>query len=165
MILFNRWRGSSLLATGTVALSGLVASCTAGPDLEAEAELLLGLHERLLEAHRNGDVDSWMALEADDYISANGGTITFPSLTDRRSARDRYLSTTTFTVYRDLRPPIVRLSADATLGWLIAEVEVRGLQVSDTAERAVEGIWAWIELYEKQNDTWRLVGNVSNRRP
>ncbi len=35
----------------------------------------------------------------------------------------------------------------------------------DGVETPVDAIWAWIELYEKQLGTWRLIGNVSNRRP
>ena len=65
----------------------------------------------------------------------------------------------------DLRPPLLRVSADGNLGWLIAEVEIRGTRIVDGVETPVDAIWAWIELYEKQSGTWRLIGNVSNRRP
>lgn len=148
-----------------VALCWLAGGCSAKPDLAAEADELRALHERVLEAHRAGDVNAWMAIEADPYVSANGGRITFPDAAQRRAAREPYLRSTTFTAYRDLRPPIVRISADGSLGWVIAEVEVRGTQVSDGAETPVEAVWAWIELYEKQAGQWRIVGNVSNRRP
>ena len=30
---------------------------------------------------------------------------------------------------------------------------------------AIDAIWAWIELYEKRDGEWRIIGNVSNRRP
>jgi hypothetical protein len=144
----------------------LAIGCTAGPDLEAEAEELRSLHEHVLETHRSGDVSSWMDVEGDPYVSANSGTITFPSAAERRAAREPYLNATIFTVYRDLQPPVIRVSVDGTLGWVIAEVEIRGTQVADDgAETPVDAIWAWIELYEKQEGVWRLVGNVSNRRP
>ena len=65
-----------------------------------------------------------------------------------------------------MRAPVVRVSEDGTLGWLIAEVEVRGTQVAeDGASTPIESVWAWIELYQKMNGEWSLVGNVSNRRP
>lgn len=165
MALLVHWLGRLMPVTFGLTLLGPAAGCTAGPGLEAEAAELRRLHERVMEAHRAGDVESWMALEADESISANGGSITRPTAADRRAAREAYLGSTTFTVYRDLRPPIVRLSADATLGWLIAEVEVRGTRVADGVETPVDAIWAWIELYEKQSGAWRLIGNVSNRRP
>ena len=28
-----------------------------------------------------------------------------------------------------------------------------------------ESVWAWIELYEKQEGEWKRIGNVSNRKP
>jgi hypothetical protein len=156
----------TVLSVQAVAAIWLAPACTASADLEADAAELRDVHERVLDAHRSGHVGAWMDLEADPYVSANRGAIAFPSGAERRSTRERYLSSTTFTVYRDLRPPVVRISADGTLGWLIAEVEVRGTQVSDDgAETPVDAIWAWIELYEKRGGVWKQIGNVSNRRP
>ena len=84
----------------------------------------------------------------------------------RRAAREPYLRATTFSVYKDVRTPIVTISDDGTLGWLITEVEVRGTHVAeDGTETPVEAIWAWIELYRKRDGQWTMVGNVSNRRP
>ena len=121
--------------------------------------------ETVLEAHRSGDVDAWMAAEAEEVVSANRGEIKFPPAADRRVMRERYLGSTTFSAYRDLRPPIVQVSEDGTLGWVIAQVEVRGTRVVEGEEMPVDSIWAWIELYEKRSGQWKLVGNVSNRQP
>jgi ketosteroid isomerase-like protein len=135
-------------------------------DREAEAEALLVLHAGVLDAHRRGDVDSWMASEADTVVSANRGVISFSSAEERREKRERYLGSTTFTVYRDFRAPIVSVSEDGTLGWVIAEVEVKGTRESGQEEPTpVEAVWAWIELYQKREGVWTAVGNVSNRRP
>ncbi len=139
--------------------------CAADADAVFAEGALLVLHEKVLESHRTGDLESWMALEADDYVSANNGAVSFPSTAERKAARETYLGSTTFTVYRDLRPPIVRISRDGTLGWVVAEVEVRGTQVSEGAKTEIEAVWAWIELYEKRSGIWKLVGNVSSRRP
>ena len=49
--------------------------------------------------------------------------------------------------------------------WVIAEVEVKGVQTIESVESVFDDIWAWVELYEYENEEWRLVGNVSNRRP
>jgi len=140
-------------------------ACDPAPDRKAEADALLALHEGVLAAHRNGDLETWMTLEGDGYVSANNGTMTFPSAAERRAGREPYLAATIFTVYRDLKPPVVRVSDDGTLGWVIAEVEVNGMNVTEGVETKVEVVWAWIELYEKQSGTWKMVGNVSNRQP
>lgn len=151
-----------LVQLGAFALSG----CATNVDRETDIAALEALHASVLEAHRSGDIDAWMAHEADTVVSANRGVISFPGREERRIRRERYLKATSFDVYRDLRPPIVMTSEDGTLGWVIAEVEMRGTTSSDGGARTpVEGIWAWIELYEKQKGVWKAVGNVSNRRP
>lgn len=127
---------------------------------------LIRLHAKLIDAHLQGDVDSWMAIEADSLISANRGRITYPSKAERRSRRTTYLQNATFERYRDVRDPVVRISDDGSQGWLIAEVEVVGTyrDADGTSERMAE-VWAWVELYERTQEGWKLVGNVSNSRP
>ena len=159
-----RMRTYTLTILAPLAL--VVCGCATSADQEAEIAALKTLHAGVLEAHRQGDVDAWMAKEADTTVSANRGTISFQSSQERRARRERYLNATTFTVYRDLRPPVVKVSEDGTLGWVIAEVEIKGTHLSEEGEPSpVDGIWAWIELYEKQEGVWKAVGNVSNRRP
>lgn len=134
-----------------------------GPDDHAA---LRAHHETILAAHRTGDVDRWIGLEADTVITANAGTITFPDRAARRAARAAYLERTAFTTYADLRPPIVEVSADGTLGWVLATVEVEGTTVdAEGGPRPLAAVWAWIELYRKVDGRWQLVGNLSNRRP
>ena len=135
-------------------------------DISGDVRELQRLHRELLEAHRTRDVDRWMAVEAPEYVSANGGRVTFPEFSERRVQRSAYLGNTTFDVYRDLREPLVRVSEDGSLGWLIAEVEVAGNSSSASGEsRSFHDVWAWVELYENVDGSWRLVGNASNRRP
>ena len=134
-------------------------------DASGHGRELRRLHNELLEAHRTGDIDRWMSVEGPDFVSVNGGRVTFPELSDRRAQRADYLGIATFEVYRDLREPLVRVSDDGSLGWLIAEVEVRGHASSSPREaEPFHDIWAWVELYENEDGLWRLVGNVSNRR-
>jgi hypothetical protein len=143
-----------------------VAACTAAPVAERDpgAELL-EIHEQVLEAHRTGDVDLWMVAEADEYVSANAGSITFPTLAERRAMREPYLRSTTFDVYRDVTEPVVEVSPDGQLGWVIAQVEVAGTQIApDSSTTPIEAVFAWIELYRKVDGQWKLVGNVSNRQ-
>ncbi len=144
----------------------LVSPSVVAAQEASAAQELIGLHEELLDAHRTGDVTRWMAIEAEEFVSANGGRVTHPQFSARRSQRAAYLASTTFEVYRDVREPVVRISADGSLGWLIAEVEVRGSTTAEAGEQdRFHDVWAWVELYEKVGGRWFLVGNVSNRRP
>ena len=54
------------------------------PDDEAE---LLRIHGELIRAHVENRLDLWMSLEADDFVSINNGTVSYPSVEERRQGR------------------------------------------------------------------------------
>jgi hypothetical protein len=165
MLRNNVGNTARFLALATILSLAPGCGSEAQPDLETEAAKLRALHDQMLAAHRNGDVESWMSVEAEEITVAGRGEISFPSAADRRARRETYLGSTTFSVYRDMREPIVQVSDDATLGWLIAEVEIEGVRTIDGTDVPFHSIWAWIETYEKQAGEWKMVGNVSNLRP
>ncbi|KPK62629.1 MAG: hypothetical protein AMS21_07355 [Gemmatimonas sp. SG8_38_2] len=71
-----------------------------------------------------------------------------------------------FVLYRDVREPNAMVSEDATLGWLIAHVEVSGVRtLSAGTEEPVYFVSAWIELYRKEGEKRILIGNLSNFSP
>jgi hypothetical protein len=124
---------------------------------------LLALHEKVMRAHRDGDAELLLEDESEDYVVANRGTIARPSKSERRSRLQAYLAATRFTEYRDLVPPIVTISADGTLGWVIVQVQAQGTQTSTVGTREnLEFVSAWIELYQRHGGRWRRVGNASN---
>jgi hypothetical protein len=130
------------------------------------AATLLRLHQAVIDAHATSDIELLLRDESDDYVLANRGEITTPDKRVRRARLGAYLGRTTFAEYRDLVPPIVRVSEDGTLGWVIVQVYARGEQTGDSgAAVPVEFTSAWIELYEKRNDRWVRTGNVSNFLP
>ena len=130
-----------------------------------DKEILLDMHQKIIQAHLETNVQSWLDMESDEYISANGGVISYESKAERRAGREPYLRATTFNEYRDVVEPIVKISEDGTLGWVIVQVKVSGVQKTQSgAEVPVAFESAWIELYEKRNGRWLCVGNVSNMK-
>jgi hypothetical protein len=125
---------------------------------------LLALHENGLEAHRTNSVDRLLANAASDSVVANRGQISRPSIESTRARFSDYLGRTRFTIYRDQVPPIVKVSRDGTLGWVIAQVEAKGEQRNGQRIEPLEFVSAWIELYEKRDGHWVGIGNVSNFR-
>jgi len=99
-------------------------------------------------------------------VIANRGEITRPDRKARREGLGPYLEQTRFSKYRDKVPPIVKVSADLSLGWVIVQVEARGDRTTPRGRvEPLEFVSAWIELYEKGNGRWIRVGNVSNFKP
>ncbi|ANM31432.1 hypothetical protein ABI59_20425 [Acidobacteria bacterium Mor1] len=135
-------------------------------DTAADEAILRELHATVIRAHLENDVDRWLATEAESFVSANRGEIRYLDGETRRQMREPYLGSVRFTTYRDLREPIVEVSDDGTLGWVIVEVELDGTHTAgDGSETPVQGVFAWIELYRKIDGRWLCVGNVSNARP
>jgi hypothetical protein len=69
---------------------------------------------------------------------------------------------TTYYAWDDLEPPIVRISADASMAWMIVRVQVRRTQTDATGttrERAF--VYAGIMTYEKRAGRWLRIANVS----
>ncbi|MFZ0546599.1 MAG: hypothetical protein WAM60_14225 [Candidatus Promineifilaceae bacterium] len=130
---------------------------------KSDQEQLLALHQLTIEAHLQNDVEIMLKDEEDDYVVGNRGVVTRPTKVERRQQFEPYFAGTTFEIYRDEIPPIVKVSEDGTLGWVIAQVYVRGEQDAGEGEKApLEFGSSWIELYEKRNGRWIRMGNVSN---
>jgi hypothetical protein len=127
-----------------------------------DAEEILRLHKELIESHKAYDVDKLFTPEADSVVTVNGGEVFFQTKKERIPRFKQYLENTSFEEYRDLIEPIVRVSKDGTLGWLIAQVKITGAHIDESKKsKPFDTVWAWIELYEKRNGRWYRIGDVS----
>ena len=138
----------------------LLTSMAAAAD---DRDLLIDLHKKVLKAHLESNVDMLLEDESSDYLVASQGEISRPTLAERKARLGPYLGSTTFESYVDLVPPAVRISTDGSLGWVMVQVEAKGVQKNEAGEKQpIQFICAWIELYEKRDGKWYRTGNVSN---
>jgi len=147
-----------------------VAACVAGAveaaSSASDETLLRALHEKVLRAHRERSVALLMEDAAPDFLEANRGEISRPTIEERRARFTSYFGSTTFSEYRDAAEPVVRVSKDGTLGWVLVRVEAHGVRENDQGKKEPLAFTAaWIELYEKRDGRWFAVGNVSNFKP
>jgi len=155
-------RGSFCLMA--LVLAGCMPDAARSP--AAEVQRLLELHQAGLQAHLDGDIDALLAHQAEDFVLVDRGDISSPSMGQRREFLGPYLAATRFEFYRDTTPPIVKISRDGSLGWVIARVEARGAgRNPDGSQTPLEFMAAWIELYERRGDSWISIGNASNFKP
>ena len=158
------WPRRLLASLLTLAL--FVSCATHAPVKGNDRARLLALHDEAMEAHRRSDVELMLRAESQDYVVANRGEISRPTVEERRARLGPYLRGIRFDEYRDVAQPTVMVSSDGTLGWVIVQVRARGEQTVDNGTKqpiAFES--AWIELYEKRGNDWLRVGNVSNFKP
>jgi len=151
------------MPVSTLPLMAAMATLTVAVPAHPDSQALLRLHQAAIQAHLDQDVEALLEDESDDYVVASRGQVTHPTKQERRDRLGPYLAATEFSVYRDEIEPVVTVSQDGTLGWVIVRIYARGTQSSpDGKAQPVEFRSAWVELYEKRNGRWLRVGNVSN---
>lgn len=153
-----------------IAVAAICLTATPGasgtPTSTKDADVLLELHQELINAHLDKDVDKLLAPEPDKVVRVGRGEVVFEAKAERIPRFKDYLENTEFEIYEDLIDPIVRVSEDGTLGWVIAQVRVAGTRTYDAGEsKKFDTVWAWIELWEKRDGRWYRIGDVSNVKP
>lgn len=135
-------------------------------DLEKERAELLRLHKQGREAHFKTDVELLLANSPDEFVSVSAGKINRPRRADTRKMFTEYFRGAKYFEWDDIEEPIVRVSNDGSMGWMITRVRVRRVQ-QDKSGREVEEkfVYAGIMTYEKQKGKWTRVANVSTFEP
>lgn len=136
------------------------------PMQSAAVDELLRLHHQARAAHFNRDARSMVAGFADDFLDVSNGRVTQPAREASVTRLQNYFNNSTFIEWDDISPPVIRVSEDATMGYVIVHKKVRlkakqanGSEVEETE------IFAWIAIYRKINGEWKLVTVASTRTP
>jgi len=142
------------LGRGTRAtISGMTASPV---DLERERVALLELHASVRRAHFETDAARLVANDAEEWVNIRDGTITRCRREDVADFFRTYFEGATYHEWDDVEPPIVRVSDDGTLAWMIVHVRVRRTK----GDRELRFDYAGIETYEKRGGRWVKVVEV-----
>src|SRR3954466_3940565 len=140
------------------------ASASADPsaDLEKEKAELLRIHKSDREAHFMTDVDRLLENSPEVFISVGRGEINRSSKEDAHKMFTGYFKDAKYYEWDDLEEPIVRVSNDASMAWMITRYKVRRVQKqADGTEKEQKFVYAGIMTYEKRNGRWIRVANVS----
>jgi len=127
---------------------------------------LMRLQQQARVAHLTRDAKLLVSTFADDFTSISGGKISQPTREASLTRLQKYLDSSTFIEWDDIRPPVIRVSDDATLGFVLVHKKVRLLAKNENGKEAEETeIFAWIETYQKIKGEWKLVAVVSTNTP
>ncbi len=131
-------------------------------DMEKERAELLKVHQTDREAHFKTDVEMLLRHSADEFISVSSGRIDRSTRRAIREFFEGYFKNAKYYEWDDLEPPVIRISRDASMAWMIVRTKVRRTQKDDAgAERERQFVYAGIMTYEKQNGKWIRIANVS----
>ena len=138
------------------------ASAEPSADLEKEKAELLRIHKSDREAHFKTDVEGLLENSPEEFISVGRGKINRSSKEDARKMFTGYFRDAKYYEWDDVEEPIIRISNDASMAWMITRTRVRRVQKKpDGAEQEEKFVYAGIMTYEKRDGHWVRVANVS----
>ena len=134
--------------------------------LEKEKAELLRLHKSAREAHFKTDAELLLENSPEEMISVSRGKINRSGKAEGRKMFAAYFRGAKYYEWDDVEEPIVRVSKDASMAWMITRIRVRRVQ-RDAAgvEREEKFVYAGIMTYEKRDGRWVRVANVSTFEP
>ncbi len=126
-----------------------------------EAELL-ALHQADRRAHFDHDVNALLMHTADRVIDVRNGKVTVLSRADVAGKFAEYFRRAEFLKWDDVQAPIVRVSSDGRLGWMIVRVRIAYTEMDSTGKKIRrDETMAWMSAYEKQNGVWMMTAVTS----
>jgi len=143
-----------------------LAACAPRPDLAADRAELLRLHEVQRTAHLEKRADLMTASFADSFLNIARGAVTLRSPEENRARLQGYFDRSTFEEWEDVAPPVIRISPDGRMAYVIVQKRVRLIAPDSAgAPQREHTVFAWLEVYEKRGDRWRLMVVASTDRP
>ena len=135
-------------------------------DLADEVEQLLRIHESDRRAHFESSAKRIMEHATDEFISVSDGRVQRTTRAEDLKFFAEYFKGAKYYEWDDLEPPIVRVSNDASMAWMIVRTRVRRVQ-TQSGGKATERrfVYAGIMVYEKKGARWVRVANVSTFEP
>ena len=123
---------------------------------------MLLLHREERRAHFEHDVNFLLAHVAPHLLDVRDGQVNRMSREDVRAKFVEYFQSAQFTAWDDAEPPIVRVSADGNMGWMIVRVRIAYSKTDASGKKTNENtVGAWMSAYEKQNGTWMMTAVTS----
>ena len=147
--------------------SGLAHAQTQTPVyLEKEKSELLRLHKTDREAHFKTDVDLLQQSSPEEFIAVSGGKIHRTDKATERKQFEGYFRGAKYHEWDDVEEPIIRISKDGSMAWMITRIRVKRTQKDAAGEETERKfIYAGIMTYEKKAGKWVRVANVSTFEP
>ena len=136
-------------------------------DLESTAKAeLLELHRNARRAHFNREVDALLAGMGSEFTMVRDGKVQVKSREDVRKQFTEYFRGTEFSAWDDLQPPVIHVSPDGKMGWMIVRVRIAYTKTDASGVASKEDtVMAWMSVYEKRDGKWFHVANATTTQP
>jgi hypothetical protein len=138
---------------------------TVPPTVVAMRELL-EMHRQARAAHFGRDADKLVADLADDYTNVTNGQIQQPGREASLTRFKNYFGRSAFLEWDDITPPVIKVSADATMAYMIVNLKLRLTAAGEDGKpREQSEVFAWLATYRKIEGVWKMTAIASTNTP
>jgi hypothetical protein len=125
---------------------------------EQERARLLHLYESSLRAHFENDARTFLAEYASQWYEVRNAGVRLRTKEEALPAIEQYFQRTHFYDISEIAAPIIHISVDASMAWVIGAIRVRASQEGgDEQEQNFSFRCAWVSVYEKHEGQWAQV--------
>ncbi len=124
-------------------------------DPSADRAAILKLHALDREGHLKGDaalLASQLGPKIDEVI---GGHIKTMTRDEARAQFDQYLKTVKFTMWDDAADPVIKISPDGQMAWMIVETKAEVAPLGSPDDKRSFSSSS-LQTFEKETDGWHL---------
>lgn len=119
---------------------------------------LMALHRLQRTAHFNRDARLLVSQMSDDFTEISKGRISHPQKEELTRRFQGYFDAVTCLEWDDIRDPVIRISEDASMAYMLVNKRVR-LKTSEGKEELT--IFAWTSTFRKINGNWQMTSIAS----
>jgi hypothetical protein len=128
---------------------------------QSESELL-SLHMAERRAHFEHDVQTLLAHVAPVLLDVRDGRVNRVSREEVRQRFVEYFKNAQFSAWDDVEPPVVHVSSDSKMGWMIVRVRIAYIETDASGRKTNnDSVAAWMSAYEKQDGQWIMTAVTS----
>jgi hypothetical protein len=138
----------------------------APPPQRAEQEALLEVLRQDRRAHLETDAALIASNLADPLVEVSAGQVSTRSREEVEGMFDGLFEGAEYEFWEDAEAPLIRISADATMAWVVRNVRVRRAEVAPGGVvGSVSFVSAYTSTYEKQDGKWKMTSVTSTFLP
>lgn len=143
----------------------LLTGCDIKTDISNDYKQLVQLQRQQREAHINKNADLLVSMFSKDFISIDSGSINRPTREESRNRFQAYFDNVEFIAWDNIEDPVIRISSDGTMAYIIVQKSVH-LKIPSAGGEASESknVFAWMETWEKRNGEWKMTAIASTDR-
>lgn len=114
-------------------------------------------------AHLAKDVGLFLSEFSDSTYQIKKGTIKYVAKDQFKNQIKEYFNSSKIVRWDDLQLPVIRFSKDKTMAYAIVKKMVV-IAPANSLSKKDTTIYAWVSIFNKANNQWKLVCNVSTEK-